>query len=193
MIIDALSECKVSLTFRHLLPYPLRVKLKPLKQFALLTMTLFLLSLLAGCAAGPNASTRLINQVTDGVEGEAGAVKVRNFTLVLQEDGSAVVVATIINQDEALDQVTSIFINGEKASIGSENQVSDSLPLSQNTPLIFSGPSANAYAFIDSLALKPGYRAPVEITLAKSGIINLDVLIRDKSGEFAQVSKPEVG
>lgn len=163
------------------------------KRFAFLTIAVIALSLTTGCAAGPNASTRLVAQVTDGVEGEAGAVKVRNFTLVLQEDGSAVLVATIVNQDEAIDQVTSISINGEKATIGSANQISDTLPLAQNAPLIFSGPSANAFAFVDSLPLKPGYRVPAEITLANSGIITLDVLIREKSAEFVEVSKPEIG
>ncbi len=65
-----------------------------------LTIALASLSLLTGCAAGPDAATRLITQVTDGVEGEAGPVKLRNFTLVLQPDSSVVLVGTIVNQDE---------------------------------------------------------------------------------------------
>ncbi|MEY3345145.1 MAG: hypothetical protein RL125_866, partial [Actinomycetota bacterium] len=87
-----------------------------LRRTRFLTFSVLSLSLastlLTGCAAGPNAATRLITQVTDGVEGQAGSIKLRNMTLVIQPDSSAVLVGTIVNQDEATDAVIGIAING---------------------------------------------------------------------------------
>ena len=42
---------------------------------------------LTGCAAGPDAQTRNLRQVTDGVEATSGSIKALNVLLVTQEDG----------------------------------------------------------------------------------------------------------
>lgn len=166
------------------------MKNTPYRYFALLTILIASLSALTGCAAGPNAATRLITQVTDGVDGESGAVKLRNFKLVLQPDSSAVVVGTIVNQDEAEDAVIGATINGERARIWANGGAVDSLPLTLNKPQTFAGPSATAYIYTPYLGVKAGYRVPVEIVLARGGIVELDVLIREKDLEFADVSLP---
>ena len=155
-----------------------------------LTIALASLSLLTGCAAGPNAATRLITQVTDGVEGEAGPVKLRNFTLVLQPDSSVVLVGTIVNQDEVEDAVLAIGINGERARVLAGGTEVESLPLTLNRPQHLAGPSATAYVYLDSFTVKAGYRVPVEVLLQRGGIVNLDVLVRERDLEFADVSLP---
>jgi len=172
-------------------PYPVRVKKPSLNKFSTLTILLIALGFLAGCAAGPNAETRTINQVTDGVEAQSEAIKVRNFTLVTNEDGSGVVVGTLVNQDEASDEVVAMTINGQQAELGYLGQTTGSLLLTNRTPLTFSGPSANVYAYVNDLGAKAGYRVPVRIDLAKSGVINLDVLIREQDGDFADVTIPQ--
>jgi len=145
---------------------------------------------LTGCAAGPNAATRLITQVTDGVEGEAGPVKLRNFTLVLQPDSSVVLVGTIVNQDEIEDAVLAVGINGERAKVWADGGEVESLPLIINGPQHLAGPSATAYVYLDSFAVKAGYRVPVEVILQRGGIVELDVLVRERDLEFADVSLP---
>ena len=155
-----------------------------------LTIALLSLSLLTGCAAGPNAATRLITQVTDGVEGEAGPVKLRNFTLVLQPDSSVVLVGTIVNQDEIEDAVLAVGINGERAKVWADGGEVESLPLIINGPQHLAGPSATAYVYLDSFAVKAGYRVPVEVILQRGGIVELDVLVRERDLEFADVSLP---
>lgn len=155
-----------------------------------LTIALLSLSLLTGCAAGPNAATRLITQVTDGVEGEAGAVKLRNFTLVLQPDSSVIMVGTIVNQDEVEDAVLAVGINGERAKVWADGGEVESLPLIINRPQHLAGPSATAYVYLDSFAVKAGYRVPVEVILQRGGIVELDVLVRERDLEFADVSLP---
>ena len=67
------------------------------------TFTIASLALtLSSCAgAGPNAATRVIKQVTDGAEAkiktEGNDIFVANMLLVATDDGSAVVVGTIVN------------------------------------------------------------------------------------------------
>lgn len=172
------------------------MKLATWRRTRFLTISVLSLSLgtalLSGCAAGPNAATRLITQVTDGVEGQAGAIKLRNMTLVLQPDNSAVLVGTIVNQDEATDSVIGVAINGAEALIGRDAALVNELPLELNKPVIFEGPSANAFAFVESLDAKPGYRVPVLVILANSGIVELNVLVRERSAEFADVIRPEL-
>jgi hypothetical protein len=166
------------------------VKNSPLRTFVILTIATLSLSLLTGCAAGPNASTRLIKQVTDGVEGEAGAVKLRNFTLVLQPDSSVILVGTVVNQDEVPDAILAIGINGERAKIWADGENVDSLPLLLNRPVKLAGPSATAYAYLERFEVKAGYRTPVEVILQRGGIVKLDVIVRERDLEFAEVSLP---
>ena len=54
--------------------------------------------LLTSCAAGGQAPTRLIKQVTDGVDKDAGAIKIRNVVVVATDAGAGTLVAYIVNQ-----------------------------------------------------------------------------------------------
>ena len=63
------------------------------KKLAIATVALLSAGLLSGCtAAGKDAPTSKIRQVTDGVEKDSGTLKLRDFVLVAQPDGSAVLV-----------------------------------------------------------------------------------------------------
>ncbi|MEN9324440.1 MAG: hypothetical protein RL414_194 [Actinomycetota bacterium] len=154
------------------------------KNAALLATTLLAVGALSGCtAAGKDAPTSKIRQVTDGVEADSGSVKVRNFILVAQEDGSAVLVSTIVNQEEPTDAITSITANGVSAKITGD------LVLAKNSPVIFSGDSANASAIFPNLGVTIGHRANVEIAFANAPKISTTALVVEKSAQFANVSK----
>lgn len=176
------------------MPYPYGVNFLAKRRIASLTFSIFALSLisisLTGCAAGPNAATRTITQVTDGVDGASGSIKFRNITLVVGAEGTAVLVGTIVNHDELQDALIGIAINGNQVTFGRDGAVVDALPLDLNKPVIFSGPSANAFAFTTGFDVKPGYRVPVSFLLAKGGIVNLSVLVRERAAEFAEVLPP---
>ena len=58
--------------------------------------------LLTGCGAGPDAQTRLISQVTDGIEANIGDLRMVNVLLVAQPDGSAVLVGTVVNNEQKM-------------------------------------------------------------------------------------------
>ena len=141
------------------------------------------LFLLTSCgASGLDAPTRMIKQVTDGVEGQSGSVVVRNLLLVAQGDGSAVLVGTIINEGATPDSLISISAGGVTAPIAGAP-----LMLNQNSPLTFSGPTANASADFAGINKVPGERLPVILTFGTAAPIQLDALVVEKSAEFASV------
>ena len=115
---------------------------------------------LTGCAAGPDAMTRNLRQVTDGVEGVSGSIKALNVLLVAQEDGSAVLVGTFVNTSETNDEITSITANG----IVGEISVS---PLETGSPA----------AFTPGLCLSVTFIVPVP---AAAAAVQLDVMPNGK-------------
>lgn len=140
------------------------------------------LVLLTGCGAGPNAPTRLIKQVTDGVERQVGDIKLLHLLLVKQSDGSAVLVGTVINNGESPDLITNISANGIPAQISPTALIS-----APEQPLIFAGESANALAVFPGLNVKPGRHVSLQIALRNSGSVTVETLVRDRIGEFANV------
>ncbi|MFM1796387.1 MAG: hypothetical protein RL733_168 [Actinomycetota bacterium] len=137
--------------------------------------------LLTGCAAGGQAPTRLIKQVTDGVEKDAGALKIRNVKIIALPDGSGTLVGFIVNQGAEADALAGLTINGQRAEL-----ISDSV-LNQNKPMFFEGDSANAKAKIAVLNAKPGYRVPVVMDFAKGGKVELDALVVANTGIYSSI------
>ena len=138
---------------------------------------------LTGCGAtGAEAPTRNIRQVTDGVEGQSGDIKVRNLLLVPQADGSATLVGFLVNVGEASDAITSIEVNGIAAKIEpAQNE------LIQNRPVFFEGDSATAKAIVPGLNVAPGKRVDVVINFVAAAPLKLNALVVDKAGEFENV------
>ena len=140
---------------------------------------------LTGCAAGPDAMTRNLRQVTDGVEGVSGSIKALNVLLVTQEDGSAVLVGTFVNSGEERDAITAITANG----ILGEISVS---PLVQYTgPAIFEGESKNSSARFSGLNARVSDHVELEVSFANSGPMKLSALVRAKAAEYANVGSTE--
>ncbi len=139
--------------------------------------------LLTGCTNGADAPTRMIKQVTDGVEATSDQLKVRDFFIVAQEDGSGVIVGTIINSANKSDGITSITVNNKPVTL------TPALPvLATDTPAIFSGDTANTQGVVPTLGAIAGDRVPVVITFANQAVIKLDALIVAKTGDYAGVS-----
>ena len=152
------------------------------KKLATATVSLLCLGLLSGCtAAGKDAPTSKIRQVTDGVERDSGTIKLRDFVLIKQPDRSAVLVGTVVNVDPAADAISSISANGISGKLTGK------VALAQNAPVIFSGDSANAHASFPGLNLTPGQRADVTVTFGKTSGLKFSVLVREKADIFANV------
>ena len=141
---------------------------------------------LSGCGAGPNATTRLTKKVTDGQEAEikkdANKIILRNFVLVALQDGSAVVVGTVINRGENEDALLAIAIPGIQA------QITGTSTIAPNGVITFEGDIANVKAVIPGANLKPGTHADLSLFFGNAGEITLDVLIQKPEGIYAGIT-----
>jgi hypothetical protein len=156
--------------------------LKNRKSAYLIAISAALTLVLTGCSNGSNAPTRMIRQVTDGVEGASGSINARDMLIVAQPDGSGVLVGTIINEGTSADAVTAIKVNSIAVTFGNKN-----LALAQNTPLIFAGDSATNSGVIAGLNATPGTLVPLDIDFANSAPIQLSALVREKADIYANV------
>jgi hypothetical protein len=126
---------------------------------------------LSGCGAGRNAETRMIKQVTDGVEGQSNEIRLRNVLIVKNENSEGILVGTLVNWSDDLDMIIGITVNGAPIT-----QSAPQYELLKNKPIIFAGESANADAFT-TLTQVPGERVPIVFTFAKAAPVTLDALI----------------
>jgi copper(I)-binding protein len=145
------------------------------------------LSSLTACGAGENAAARNITKVTDGAEAEVltdtSALKLRGFLLVAQPDGSAVVVGTIINNNEVPDQLLGISVNNSLATVTTEVQ-----EIALGKPLIFEGDSANAKAVVPGVGVKAGSTVEISLFFNNAGVIAVKAIVRDQRDTYAGVT-----
>ena len=78
----------------------------------LLVLTLVAATLTA-CGSGRTAETRMIKQVTDGVEAQSNEIRLRNVLIVKNENSEGVLVGTLVNWSDEADAITGISINGQ--------------------------------------------------------------------------------
>ncbi len=154
--------------------------IKKSAQIALVTVSV--LSLSACGASGPDAPTRNIKQVTDGVEGQSGQILIRDLLLVAQPDGSAVIVGTFLNHGQNADALTGITVNNIPAKLSAA-----SYPLVLNTPVIFSGDSANASGSIAGLNTPVGSRVDITLNFQSVAPVTLSAIVRAQADYFKNV------
>ena len=158
------------------------------KKKIAITFTIASLALsLSSCAgAGPNAATRVIKQVTDGAEAkiksDGNDIFVANILLVATDDGSAVVVGTIVNYLETPDTLLGISAGGVQANITGEKE------LRQNQPIRFEGEMATSKAVFPAVGAEPGKYVTVTLAFARAGILTLNAIIRDQRDNYANIS-----
>ena len=136
----------------------------------LLVLTLVTTTLTA-CGSGQTAETRMIKQVTDGVEAQSNEIRIRNLLIVKNELSEGVLVGTLVNWSDEADAITGININNLPTTVSATR-----LELQKNKPVIFAGESANADASA-MITQSIGERIPVTITFEKASPVTLDALI----------------
>jgi hypothetical protein len=159
-----------------------------LKNFTVALVTAALAFSLTSCAgAGPNASTRLIKRVTDGneavVKTDGNDLSVSNLLLVATEDGSAVVVGTIVNYMDEADALLGISAGGVTATLSGEQN------LVKNQPIRFEGDSANAKAVFAGVGAQAGRNVELQLAFARAGVVTVTAIIRDKRDAYANITK----
>jgi len=152
-----------------------------LKKAGLILALLLTSFVLTSCAAGGSAETRLIKQVTDGVERDVAELKLRNVKVVALPDGSGTLIAFITNHSDSPDQLVGITINGQQADYQSE------VLLEKNKPMFFEGDSANAKAKVATLNEISGNRVPVVFYFAKAGKVELSALVVKNEGIYSSI------
>jgi hypothetical protein len=141
---------------------------------------------LTGCGAGSNASTRLIKKVTNGQEAEivkdGNNIALRNFVLVTQPDGSAVIVGTVINRGANDDALLGLAISGIQANFSGVSTIS------QNQTIRFEGETANAKAVLVGANLKAGAHTNLSLFFGNAGEVTFDVLVQNPEGIYAGIT-----
>ena len=141
-------------------------------------------SSLTGCGSGQMASTRLIKQVTDGVEAQTDEIRLRNIKVIKTSTGAGVLIGTLVNWSDKSDVITSVTINNQPAIYTAKTS-----ELLRNKPITFVGDIANADAYISMLDKEPGYRIPVTFTFASAAPVTLDTLIVNGDGIYEVLNR----
>ncbi|MTA32058.1 MAG: hypothetical protein F2526_02960 [Actinobacteria bacterium] len=159
--------------------------MRPMRRTVITISALVLATSLTACGSGQSAPTRLIKQVTDGVEAtitENGSkIKILNMLLVSTETGDAVLVGTIVNQGAEEDQLLGVAVGGSQATLTGENM------LKQNAPIRFEGESANAKAVFYGVTPVAGRHVKLSLGFARAGMVTVEVIIRDKRDDYKDV------
>jgi len=141
---------------------------------------------LTSCGYGPNAATRLIKRVTDGAEAtvttNGSNLSISNLLLVATEDGSAVVVGTIVNYMDEADALLGISAAGTTATLTGEQN------LLRDKPVRFEGETANAKAVFAGVGAQAGRNVELQLAFARAGVVTVNVIIRDKRDAYANVT-----
>ena len=145
------------------------------KKFAIAIATAALATSLTACSgAGVDAPTRMITQVTDGVDAtiktENALVYLRNVQVAVNEAGDASLIGTIVNQKNTNEALIAVAINQTQVKF-------DAQPALQNKPIIFGGPSSNASATIPASGLEAGRRTKVSFFFGLAGEVTVDALV----------------
>ena len=158
-----------------------------IKKFSVALITSALaLSLTACGGSGPDAATRLIKRVTDGneatVKTNGSDLSISNLLLVATEDGSAVVVGTIVNYLETPDTLLGISAGGVQAVFTGEKE------LRQNEPIRFEGEVATSKAVFPTVGAEAGKNVTVTLAFARAGVVTLNAIIRDQRDDYAGIT-----
>ena len=133
---------------------------------------------LTACGSGQTAETRMIKQVTDGVEAQSAEIRLRNIKIVKNELSQGILVGTLVNWSDQTDAITGINIGGAAATLSNAK-----FDLLKNKPITFVGDSANAdaYAQISKVA---GERIAITFTFATATPVTVDALVVAQDGIY---------
>ena len=149
---------------------------KTIKKILVLTL---LATTLTACGSGQTAETRMIKQVTDGVEAQSAEIRLRNVLIVKTATNDAVLVGTLVSWSDESDAITGISINNIPATLSA-----GSFELVKNKPIIFVGDSTNADAYIPGLTKVAGERIPVTFNFATAAPVTVDALVLNSEGFY---------
>ena len=153
---------------------------KTIKKILVLTL---LATTLTACGSGQTAETRMIKQVTDGVEAQSAEIRLRNVKIIKDELSQGILIGTLINWSDQVDVITGISIGGVSATLSAPK-----FDLLKNKPVIFVGESANADAFA-LITKNAGERLPITFTFATASPVTVDALVVQQEGIYESLQR----
>ena len=109
-------------------------------------------------------------------------LSISNLLLVATEDGSAVVVGTMVNYMDEADALLGISAGGTTATLTGEQN------LLRDKPIRFEGETANAKAVFAGVGAQAGKNVELQLAFARAGVVTVNVIIRDKRDDYANVT-----
>jgi hypothetical protein len=146
-----------------------------IKKILVLTI---LATTLTACGSGQTAETRMIKQVTDGVEAQSAEIRLRNIKIIKNDLSQGILVGTLVNWSDQADAITGINIGGVAATLSGVK-----FDLLKNKPITFVGDSANADAFAQ-ISKVAGERIPITFTFATATPVTIDALVVAQDGIY---------
>ena len=151
-----------------------------IKKILVLTI---LATTLTACGSGRTAETRMIKQVTDGVEAQSDEIRLRNIKIIKSKSGEGILIGTLINWSDQADAITGINIDGVAATLSGVK-----FDLLKNKPITFVGQTANADAFAPINKVE-GERLPITFTFATAKPVTLDALVVAQDGIYETLQR----
>ena len=159
------------------------------KNFAVAALLSAAVLVLSGCATGFNAATNTQGDSGNGRSVDVGAIQIRNATVVADaaDPSRATVLMTVINTDDAIDDVLNGVAVADSVSVAGEV----SIPLSSKD-VVNVGFDSEYRIVITSVGneLKPGTYVNLSFQFASGQSVPMSLLINDKSGFYEEIEIP---
>ncbi len=159
------------------------------KNFAVAALLSAAVLVLSGCATGFNAATNAQGDSGNGRSVDVGAIQIRNATVVADaaDPSRATVLMTVINTDDAKDDVLNGVVVADSVSVAGEV----SIPLSSKD-VVNVGFDSEYRIVITSVGneLKPGTYVNLSFLFASGQSVPMSLLINDKSGFYEEIEIP---
>ena len=159
------------------------------KNFAVAALLSAAVLVLSGCATGFNAATNTQGDSGNGRSVDVGAIQIRNATVVADaaDTSRATVLMTVINTDDAKDDVLNGVVVADSVSVAGEV----SIPLSSKD-VVNVGFDSEYRIVITSVGneLKPGTYVNLSFQFASGQSVPMSLLINDKSGFYEEIEIP---
>ena len=159
------------------------------KNFAVAALLSAAVLVLSGCATGFNAATNAQGDSGNGRSVDVGAIQIRNATVVADaaDPSRATVLMTVINTDDAKDDVLNGVVVADSVSVAGEV----SIPLSSKD-VVNVGFDSEYRIVITSVGneLKPGTYVNLSFQFASGQSVPMSLLINDKSGFYEEMEIP---
>jgi hypothetical protein len=141
---------------------------------------------LGGCAVADQIpDTASMRPFGNGADSTAGSLLVQDVTVVLHDDGTAVLTFTAVNPSEEPDELLAVAIGDELATISADNLIPD-----RGTLRV--GFNSDKFAQLTDSGLVAGQAVDVSMAFAENGEVVLNAIVVAPLGEYAMVTPQPV-